>query len=34
MPIKRFIQIFRKNLLQKNDLIVTNVIKEIENIYF
>ena len=33
MSIKQFIQVFKKNLLQKNDLIVTNMIKEIENIF-
>ena len=32
MSIKHFIQIFEKKLLLKNDLIVTNIIKEIENI--
>lgn len=32
MSINQFIKIFEKNLLQKNDIIVTNVIKEIENI--
>ena len=31
MSIKHFIQIFEKKLLQKNDLIVTDIIKEIEN---
>ena len=31
MSIKQFIQIFEKNFLQKNDLIVTNIIKKIEH---
>ena len=33
MSIKQFIQLFEKNSLQKNDLIVTDTIKKIENIF-
>ena len=32
MSIKQFIQLFKNKILEKNDIIVTNVIKEIENI--